>query len=624
MVYEGEVLDGLRHGQGAMTFADSPASYVGEWAGGVRHGTGTAYFDAERKSYYEGQWCRDQKHGVGRMQYPSGNVYEGGWRDDRKHGPGTMHWRSLQQQYTGMWEDDLPNGLGTHVWLRQVVDPAGTTKCHAQYTQYNRYHGYFVRGRRHGYGVLHYATGAAYEGWWQDDLKHGPGIFVFEDGTSFSGAFDGDRPVLPPGKSFGPESPGVQVPVPDLVASEERPGGVAAAVNSTLMLYNTDLRALYDKFSRTANAAFLPPAGLSRFSSSMLACQFWDLVRDCRLLGPDLSLCTVDDILRTARQPAAALAAFRQKQLNERRDVEADRLYTDTRYGPFICQLAADREPPHSPTAELLFREFCCALVRLAHVKHAQLPHLDQRVAALITKTIVPYNTQQSPNDAFHKTTFQQQYESAGLRKYLQLAEHGLSAMFMAVAQPAAGVKVKRAAGVTAANGDDGEEEEEGLQDTSAPQVSPQAPWAFETTPRAVLQLLQSRGVFAGALTPILAAAACAYNCLSVAPDLPPSSLAPGSLMAEVAPWMDSRMAYQEFVEALVRCADLALDMSTTSNLLAKVKTFLGTGPLAEYFAAQPLRLETSVSTMLLGKSASFASTPVGGRTLGPVAAADE
>lgn len=47
---------------------------------------------------------------------------------------------------------------------------------------YARYYGHFKNGRRHGYGVLYYATGARYEGFWHGDQKHGIGCYCFENG----------------------------------------------------------------------------------------------------------------------------------------------------------------------------------------------------------------------------------------------------------------------------------------------------------------------------------------------------------------------------------------------------------------------------------------------------------
>lgn len=52
--YTGEVLEGLRHGQGTMRFADSSTVYVGDWKAGRRHGRGKLSFDTVDACYYEG------------------------------------------------------------------------------------------------------------------------------------------------------------------------------------------------------------------------------------------------------------------------------------------------------------------------------------------------------------------------------------------------------------------------------------------------------------------------------------------------------------------------------------------------------------------------------------------
>ncbi len=47
-------MDGKRHGEGCMTFADSKAIYVGQWNHGLRHGLGTLTLDAEGLHSYKG------------------------------------------------------------------------------------------------------------------------------------------------------------------------------------------------------------------------------------------------------------------------------------------------------------------------------------------------------------------------------------------------------------------------------------------------------------------------------------------------------------------------------------------------------------------------------------------
>ncbi len=65
-LYEGDLLDGLPHGQGSLTT-----------------------FDGDR---YEGQWKGGLPHGRGRRQWSDGSRYEGEWERRFPHGHGMMTW----------------------------------------------------------------------------------------------------------------------------------------------------------------------------------------------------------------------------------------------------------------------------------------------------------------------------------------------------------------------------------------------------------------------------------------------------------------------------------------------------------------------------------------------------
>lgn len=58
------------------------------------------------------------------------------------------------------------HGKGTHVWIHKRDGGL-------QYFQNNQYHGDFLHGQRHGYGVFYYAGGAVYEGEWKNNKKNG-------------------------------------------------------------------------------------------------------------------------------------------------------------------------------------------------------------------------------------------------------------------------------------------------------------------------------------------------------------------------------------------------------------------------------------------------------------------
>lgn len=56
-IYEGQVVDGKRHGYGTMKFAGSPQVYQGNWQDGQRHGRGILYFNQDMTAYYDGMRC---------------------------------------------------------------------------------------------------------------------------------------------------------------------------------------------------------------------------------------------------------------------------------------------------------------------------------------------------------------------------------------------------------------------------------------------------------------------------------------------------------------------------------------------------------------------------------------
>lgn len=87
-VYEGEVKNGLRHGNGTYKCVIHPSIYIGEWVNGARHGRGILYFDENYETYYDGDWKDGIKHGHGVLKYASGNIYEGQWYQNLRHGKG--------------------------------------------------------------------------------------------------------------------------------------------------------------------------------------------------------------------------------------------------------------------------------------------------------------------------------------------------------------------------------------------------------------------------------------------------------------------------------------------------------------------------------------------------------
>ena len=67
--YIGEVLDGLRHGQGHFYCSESKTTYKGQWFLGKRHGQGRLEYDPDQSGYYDGHWVSNMKQGHGIEQF---------------------------------------------------------------------------------------------------------------------------------------------------------------------------------------------------------------------------------------------------------------------------------------------------------------------------------------------------------------------------------------------------------------------------------------------------------------------------------------------------------------------------------------------------------------------------
>ncbi|GLE02030.1 hypothetical protein PINS_up010868 [Pythium insidiosum] len=210
-VYDGEWVDGKRHGHGELTFADGGGSYVGgftrdmfdgfgvlerhhvvvrrpleppslvsgalrlhvkrrseryegEFRMGRRHGRGS--LRSATREVYDGQFVDDYYDGRGVCAYPNGDVYDGEWRHGRWHGHGELRRGRDGSSYVGEFCNGLFHGLG-----RETFGRGGSQ---------GSYTGGFQFGQRHGHGqrVWRLAPGRekTYDGQWRDDEMHGVGV----------------------------------------------------------------------------------------------------------------------------------------------------------------------------------------------------------------------------------------------------------------------------------------------------------------------------------------------------------------------------------------------------------------------------------------------------------------
>jgi hypothetical protein len=172
--YTGDILNGLRHGKGTMTYEDG-GGYEGDFADDEFHGKGKWTYGKDGERYvYIGDFVGGIEHGKGKLTYPDGEVYEGDWVNGKEHGKGKITTPSGI-----IFEGDFVDGI---TGKGKFTMPNGDV-----------YEGENVDGKAHGKGKMIYADGDVYEGEWADDMFV-KGKATRADGEVFEGTFVDGKP----------------------------------------------------------------------------------------------------------------------------------------------------------------------------------------------------------------------------------------------------------------------------------------------------------------------------------------------------------------------------------------------------------------------------------------------
>ncbi len=151
-VYEGELIDGKRHGKGVMKYNNGRV-YEGEWVEDMRQGRGFEKYS--NGNTYEGMFLRGKAHGRGVYTWSNGETYDGEWRNGLKYGNGV--WKGVQgDTYMGGWRDSKAEGYGVHVWKTGI--------SHQKDIVGDRYEGEWRACLKHGKGTDYFANGDVYTG----------------------------------------------------------------------------------------------------------------------------------------------------------------------------------------------------------------------------------------------------------------------------------------------------------------------------------------------------------------------------------------------------------------------------------------------------------------------------
>ena len=190
--YQGEFLDGLKHGNGVYvwdngdrydgTFAqDRPDgqgkyhfangdSYEGEVRAGVIAGRGA--YTTKSGDTFEGSFANGKPHGVGVYRFANGDRYEGEMDQGRLQGKGRYISKG-GERIEAPFHDGKAQGIGTYLFANG-----------------DRYEGEIANGALSGQGVYHYKSGMRYEGEVRQGQPQGKGVFWFLDGSRFEGSFE--------------------------------------------------------------------------------------------------------------------------------------------------------------------------------------------------------------------------------------------------------------------------------------------------------------------------------------------------------------------------------------------------------------------------------------------------
>lgn len=105
--YDGDIVDGVRHGVGTFVKrncrGEVEVTYEGEWRDGLRHGQGRLTVGLAEVEWYEGSWHKGIKCGHGAMQWRSGNILAGAWKNDLRHGRGRTQWLDSRRWRPRSW-----------------------------------------------------------------------------------------------------------------------------------------------------------------------------------------------------------------------------------------------------------------------------------------------------------------------------------------------------------------------------------------------------------------------------------------------------------------------------------------------------------------------------------------
>ncbi|KAL6764985.1 hypothetical protein V8C86DRAFT_1220949 [Haematococcus lacustris] len=203
--YQGEFdANGKRSGFGTYRYANGFMTYEGNFVNGMKHGKGRMKF--KDGGYYDGDFQLDEMTGQAIRRFSNGSTYIGTFLKGDMHGSGMLTHRN-QDTFEGQMDHNRMHGQGTFryangdVYRGDFVANRITGQGTMVYVNGEKYDGAWLDGKRCGQGRCTYANGNNYRGLWADDMFNGQGMLLLAaQGIRYRGLFVNGRPAEVPTK----------------------------------------------------------------------------------------------------------------------------------------------------------------------------------------------------------------------------------------------------------------------------------------------------------------------------------------------------------------------------------------------------------------------------------------
>ncbi|SCM23707.1 conserved Plasmodium protein, unknown function [Plasmodium berghei] len=143
--------------------------YTGMWKNDKRDGRGTLKLSFTKKNNID-YALKENKNKI---------IYTGWWKNDKRYFYGIQNYINNNCE----WENDSINGLGTYFWFKKKYN--NNNIITHKNANYDKYLGYWKKGKKNGYGVFYYNCGNKYIGMWKNNKKEGLGYMININGSVY-------------------------------------------------------------------------------------------------------------------------------------------------------------------------------------------------------------------------------------------------------------------------------------------------------------------------------------------------------------------------------------------------------------------------------------------------------